>query len=152
MFINKVMLGDKMSLNYKKLAILVGVLAVFTSSIVVYANLGNSQNLDGLQVEFDQEKYSVSDEVQFNVTNNENEPIEFKNGAPWTIKMKKDGKWKAVEDHMATMQVWELEPDESRGWTWNPENSLDWYKDLEDKSGNYAVFIKGQKAEFTIEG
>ena len=140
-----------MRMNNKKLIALIGVLAVLITSAAVYANPGNSQDENGIEVKFDKEKYSPSDLVEFTVKNLDNESIEFKNGAPWSIKMKIDGDWKKVEDHMATMQVWELEPDDTSTWTWDPENSLEWFKDLDDKSGTYAVFVKDQKFEFTIE-
>ncbi len=140
-----------MRMNNKKLIALIGVLAVLITSAAVYANPGNSQDENGIEVNFDKEKYSPSDLVEFTVKNLDNESVEFKNGAPWTVKMKVDGDWKKVEDHMATMQVWELEPDDSSTWTWDPENSLEWYTDLDDKSGTYAVFIKDRKFEFTVE-
>lgn len=140
-----------MSMNKKKMIALIGVLAVLITSAAVYANPRNSQDKNGIEVEFNKEKYSPSDLVEFTVKNWGNESVEFKNGAPWTVKMKIDGDWKKVEEHMATMQIWELEPNDSRTWTWDPENSLEWYKHLDNKSGTYAVFIKDQKFKFILE-
>lgn len=138
-----------MSMNIKKVAAIIGILAILVSGVTVYANT-SQQNQSNLKIELSQQEYQYPEEIKFTIKNTGEEPIEFKNGAPWTIKKKTNGEWKQVEEHMATMQIWKLEPGKTKTWTWNPENSKNWYKNKEDKTGTFAISLKNQTKEFKI--
>lgn len=140
----------QMKHGYKVFAVLIMLIAVG----LAFGCAGDGENqasqpegeLGGVYAYVEQDEYRVGDTVRFGVANNGNESVEFRNGAPWVVEKKEDDGWVRVEEHVATMALWKLEPGESKEWTWTAETQ-DQEGLPEVTAGEYRVVVSSEVGE-----